>query len=116
MRPPHLVFVFTLLALLPVPSFVLAQEATGGAKVYKQSILSVVWIHSTRPNGLATGSGSLIDAERRLVLTNFHVVEENAKVMVFFPAFREGQPIPEKQYYADRVKRLGVPGKVVALA
>ena len=115
MRSTYLVFVFTLLALLSVPAFVSAQEATGGAKVYKQSIHSVVWIHSTRPNGLATGSGSLIDAERRLVLTNFHVVEENAKVMVFFPAFREGQPIPEKQYYADRVKRLGVPGKVIAL-
>ena len=71
---------------------------------------SVVWVHSTRGRGLATGSGSLIDRGRRLVLTNYHVVEDNPRANVFFPAFRDGQPVSEKKYYLDRASRLGIPG------
>ena len=92
-----------------------AQEPAGGAKVYQQAIPSVAWVHSTRTNGLATGSGSLVDRDKRLVLTNYHVVGENPKTTVFFPVYRDGQPIPERQYYSDRAKRLGTPGRVVAV-
>lgn len=112
---------FALAAALAVPALAAAafpaaaQEVAGGAKVYKAAVPSVVWVHSTRPNGLATGSGSLIDKERRLVLTNYHVVEENPKATIFFPAFRDGHPIPERTYYSDRAARLGIAGKVVAV-
>jgi hypothetical protein len=99
---------------LPVPTLV-AQEPAGGAAIYKKAIPSVVWIHSTRPNGLATGTGALIDKDAKLVLTNFHVVEENPKATIFFPQFRDGSPIPEKQYYTDRTARLGISGRVIAL-
>ncbi len=92
-----------------------AQEPAAGAKVYKQAIPSVVWVHSTRDKGLATGSGSLIDAERRLVLTNYHVVESNPKVTVFFPQFRDGKPIPERDFYRERASRFAIRGSVVAL-
>jgi hypothetical protein len=91
-----------------------AQES-GGGKVYKQAVPSVVWVHSARARGLATGSGSLVDRERRLVLTNYHVVEDTANATVFFPVFRDGQPIAEKSYYKDRLARLAHRGKVVAL-
>ena len=104
-----------LLTLLACPAALPAQEATGGAKVYKEAVGSTVWVHSTRVAGLATGSGSLIDAGRRLVLTNYHVVEDNPRATVFFPEYRDGRPIPERDYYKDRAKRLGVRGKVIAL-
>jgi len=103
------------LLLLLAPARAAAQEAAGGAKVYKDAVASTVWIHSTRTLGLATGSGTLIDAGKRLVLTNYHVVEENPRATVFFPEYRDGRPIPERTYYTDRAKRLGVRGKVVAL-
>ncbi len=103
------------LLLLACPAALSAQEATGGAKIYKDAVASTVWVHSTRTAGLATGSGTLIDANRRLVLTNYHVVEENPRVTIFFPEYRDGRPIPERTYYTDRAKRLGVRGKVVAL-
>ena len=103
------------LLLLAFPAALPAQEATGGAKVYKEAVASTVWVHSTRTAGLATGSGTLIDANRRLVLTNYHVVEENPRVTIFFPEYRDGRPIPDRNYYIDRAKRLGVRGKVVAL-
>jgi len=92
-----------------------AQEPAAGARVYKQAIPSVVWVHSTRDKGRVTGSGSLIDAERWLVLTNYHVVENNSKATVFFPQFREGKPIPERDYYAERAARFAIRGTVIAL-
>ncbi len=96
-----------------------AQDAppavTGGAKVYRQAVPSVAWIQSTRTGGLATGSGALVDEKRRLVLTNYHVVQDNPRVTVFFPELRNGSPVPERDYYQDRAGRLGVPGQVVGL-
>ncbi len=90
-------------------------DAPTGAQIYKKAIPSVVWIHSKRPRGLATGSGSLVDAERRLVLTNYHVVEENPDARVFFPVFRDAVPIAEKVYYQDRARRLAIDAKVIVL-
>lgn len=101
------------LALTGVP--VIAAEPKDGASIYKDAVPSVVWIHSSRNNGMATGSGSLIDKERRIVLTNFHVVQDNPKAKIFFPVFRDGQPIAEKDYYKDRAKRLAIEGRVIAL-
>jgi len=103
------------LLLLLTPAALVAQEATGGAKVYKEAVASTVWVHSTRGLSLATGSGTLIDATHRLVLTNYHVVEENPKATIYFPEYRDGRPIPDRSYYTERAKRLGVRGKVIAL-
>ncbi|MCU0702790.1 MAG: trypsin-like peptidase domain-containing protein [Fimbriiglobus sp.] len=93
----------------------IAQDKSEGSKVYKQAVPSVVWIHSKRDAGLATGSGSLIDKEKRLVLTNYHVVMENPAAKVFFPHFRDGQPVAEKDYYRDRAKRLAIDARVIAI-
>ena len=101
-----------MLALFALP---VAASAQDGAKVYKQAVPSVVWVHSTRDRGMATGSGTLVDKEKRLVLTNYHVVGDNPTAKVFFPVFRDGKPIAERDYYLDRRNRLGIPGKVIAL-
>jgi S1-C subfamily serine protease len=102
------------LALLLLPALPAAARDDGGSKVYKRVVRSVVWVHSPRDRGLATGSGTLIDLDRRLVLTNYHVVEDQAKARVFFPAFRSGQIVSEKKYYTDRIKQFAIPGRVVA--
>jgi hypothetical protein len=97
------------------PALAAAQEPAGGAKIYRQAVPSVVWVHSARDRGLATGSGSLIDRDRRLVLTNYHVVEDNPRAKVFFPAFRDGLPVSERTYYLDRADRFAIPGRIVAV-
>lgn len=107
--------VLTLLAALLPAVAIAADEKSEGAKVYKKAVPGVVWIHSKRDAGLATGSGSLIDKDRRLVLTNYHVVHETPTAKVFFPHFRDGQPVAEKDYYRDRAKRLAIDAKVIAL-
>ena len=87
-----------------------------GVRVYKQILPSTVWVHSERGGGkLATGSGSLIDKSRRLVLTNFHVVGDVKRTTVFFPSFEEKKIVPERKFYLDRAAKLGIAGEVVEL-
>lgn len=62
-------------------------------EIYKELLRSVVWI---RP-GSATGS--LIDREQRLVVTNYHVVNEAKEVRMHFAEFRDGELINDRSYY-----------------
>ncbi len=89
--------------------------ADAAASVYRQVLPSTVWVHSDRGGGrLATGTGSLVDRGRRLVLTNYHVVGEVKKATVFFPDFGpDKKAIPERKHYLDRASRLAIPGEVV---
>src|SRR5690242_3869576 len=85
-----------------------------GVEVYRKVLRSTVWVHSDRGGGrLATGSGSLVDRGRRLVLTNYHVVGDIKRATVFFPVFEGGRAIPNKGYYRQRATQLGIPGDVV---
>jgi V8-like Glu-specific endopeptidase len=85
-----------------------------GVRVYKQVLPSTVWVHSDRGAGkLATGSGSLIDKGRRLVLTNYHVVGDVKRTTVFFPAFDDKKIVPERKFYLERATKLGIAGEVV---
>ena len=101
------------LSLMLTPLVARADEPSIGSRVYKQTLPAVVWIQSARKNGSTSGSGSLVDAERGLVLTNYHVVEDNPRATVFFPLFRDGKAVAEKSYYRDRAARLGVAARVV---
>ena len=82
-----------ILVTLALPAIALPQAtpAEGGVKVYQSVLKSTVWIISQRAEGTVTGSGSLIDRRRRLVLTNYHVVGDVNAVTVMFPAFRDGR-------------------------
>ena len=101
------------LAAQPDPA---APIPDAGVKVYRQVLPSTVWVHSERGNGkLATGSGSLIDKGRRLILTNYHVVGNVNKATIFFPAFEGKKIVPERKFYLERAAKLGIPGEVVEI-
>src|SRR5438270_9043852 len=104
------------LAAFVVPAVGLPQPTPtdGGVKVYQSVLKSTVWIVSHRPEGTVSGSGSLIDRRRQLVLTNYHVVGDVNQVHVLFPAFRGGQVIAERDYYRQRVREQGILGRVKA--
>jgi hypothetical protein len=108
--------ILTLAATMLFPSTGSARDAEDSAKVYQTVLKSIVWIHSARDKGrVATGSGTLIDRQRRLVLTNYHVVGNNDRVTVLFPAYRGTKPIAEREYYLDRLRRDGgIRGRVIA--
>ena len=101
------------------PSRAYAQGGDEGAEtVFKKALPSTVWVCVPQARTenkvlLATGAGALIDAKRRLVVTNYHVVGDKNEAFVYFPAFsRKGELITEKEVYQKTGAR--IPGKVIA--
>jgi S1-C subfamily serine protease len=97
--------------LIAVPTLSIAQE-----NVYKKALPSTLWIVQPISGGrIRMGSGSLIDAQKKLVLTNFHVVGEMKEVVAFFPIFdNKKNLIPERDKYMELLKaKVGIVGKVL---
>jgi hypothetical protein len=86
-------------------------QSDSGIQVYQNVLKSTVWIRSERGSSVATGSGSLIDRRRRLILTNYHVVGNIDRATVHFPMFRGGKVVAERDDYR-RVR--GIRGLVKA--
>ena len=89
-------------------------------EIYNQSIHSVVWILAERGNGIGKGSGVLIDKDRKLVVTNQHVIDNAERVYVFFP-YRDRNGILQKDlvFYQNNVEWLiehkyATTGRVIA--
>ncbi len=58
------------------------------------------------------GAGVVVDAEKKQVVTAYHIVQERAEVIVFFPVDKDRKYVTDVDYYVKN--RLGVRGKVVA--
>jgi S1-C subfamily serine protease len=90
-----------------------ADVGDSGERIYDRTLHSTVWvlmpISGTRAR---TGSGSLIDLNRRLILTNYHVVGDDDNGFVSFPIFQNGKLVAERDAYRAPGKR--IPAKVVA--
>jgi hypothetical protein len=100
--------------LLPAAALPQATPTEGGVKVYQSVLKSTVWIVSQRPEGTVSGSGSLIDRRRQLVLTNYHVVGDVDRAVVMFPAYRDGKVIAERDWYKQHIRERGIRGTVKA--
>jgi hypothetical protein len=100
-----------LLAVATAPSFGLAPrlaaEDLDADVLYNKVVKSCVYIitEMKEKNAYAQGSGSLIDAEQKLILTNYHVVDEEPYVFIQFPMYVKGELITEKDKYKDRWKQ-----------
>jgi S1-C subfamily serine protease len=100
--------------LVPLCAWPIRGQSDSGIQVYQNALKSTVWIQSERGSSLATGSGSLIDRRRCLVLTNYHVVGNIDRASVYFPAYRDGKDvIAERAYYRQHRER-AIRGRVVA--
>src|SRR5262245_39124811 len=89
-----------------------------GKEIYQRTLKSTVWILRAEPyteNGssgiraTSTGSGSLIDVQNRLVLTNYHVVRDHDLAVVFFPTFegKESKLVAERDFYRKQFQQGG---------
>jgi S1-C subfamily serine protease len=89
------------------------ESTDSGERIYDRTLHSTVWIimpvSTTRAR---TGSGSLIDVNRRLILTNYHVVGDDDTGLVSFPIFQGGKLVAERDAYRAPGRR--IPAKVVA--
>jgi tetratricopeptide (TPR) repeat protein len=70
------------------------------SEIYQKTMNAAVWIRSAE----GTGTGWVIDKEARLVITNHHVVGNNASVQVHFPVKKSGKIVAEKNYYINKDK------------
>lgn len=88
-----------------------ATASLSGEQVYRRLLRSAALV--VTDDGL--GTGVLVDAGRRLVVTNDHVVDGAGRVSVLFPLFApNGEPVTEPDRYLKRAKEVGTPGVVVA--
>jgi len=88
-------------ALAPLP----------GREVYRRVLPGVAWVHAP---DRGKGSGWLIDRDRRWLITSYHVVGENKSAEVFFPVFRQDQPIADRDYYHEHRAELVKSGHLVS--
>jgi hypothetical protein len=108
-----------ILTVLAVPTFGLAPRLAAeeeAVELYKKCVKSTVFIVSpVKGGGMAMGSGSLIDKEKKYVLTNFHVVDEEDICFVQFPIYQKnGEILTDKQKYLANVPAgLAVKAKVL---
>lgn len=100
------------LCLMPFLSLIVAADE----KNYARALPSTVWIISSdAEEKTSTGTGVFVDAEKRLVLTNAHVVGDSRSAVVFFPEKESQQPIVQRKHYLDNVLKLAQQGKIVAV-
>jgi tetratricopeptide (TPR) repeat protein len=95
-------------ALLAGPA---ADEPPTAPNVYRHALRSVAWVITSAGD---KGTGWLLDRERRLLVTNFHVVGEANVVEALFPATREGRIVAERAYYTENLHLLKESGRAVA--
>lgn len=93
-----------------------ASTARADADNYSRTLGSTAWIiTSNADNETSTGTGVFVDAEKRLVLTNAHVVGDSRSAVIFFPDMKNGLPEVKRKHYLDNVLKLAQPGKVVGV-
>ncbi len=75
-------------------------------EIYDQAIHSVVWIRTGKGNWIGKGSGFLIDKDRKLIVTNQHVIENAERISVFFPYRDQGRLRKDEDFYLDNMEWL----------
>jgi S1-C subfamily serine protease len=92
----------------------LAAPVRADEKVYQKLLPGAVFIDVKLNNGQNPfGSGVLVDAERKLVVTNCHNVRDQEHVAIAFPARENGKLMSDKTYYGQNYRKLFIPGKVI---
>jgi S1-C subfamily serine protease len=119
LHPRHIAAILLmsgLLSALPTPA-----RAEDPDVIYARAIRGVVYIENTIPGqGVLSGSGFLVDRERKLIATAYHVTAGEEFMDVYFPARGgDGGLIVDRDYYRKNRKVLGrlgfyAPGRVVA--
>jgi S1-C subfamily serine protease len=94
---PRILSLAVVLGVVAVPGPAQGSDR-GGRKVYQKAVRSVVWI--VRTDG-TTGTGWVADADARLVVTNYHVVGQDRRVLILQPRFEDGVLVAERERYLD---------------
>lgn len=84
-------------------------------EIYNETLKSTAWVLAKSDGSTSSGTGVLVDAEKKLLVTNFHVVGNARAAVIFFPELKNGKPVVERSSYLKNVKKLGVRGRVLGV-
>lgn len=81
-------------------------ERLTSAEIYQKVLRGSVWVVMLDGNQIAGhGTGWVLDVERRLIVTNHHVIGDSTKsVIAFFPVFEKGELNTDPKYYTSYVR------------
>ena len=82
---------------------------------YQTALKSTVWVLAKTAGETSSGTGVLVDVEKKLVITNFHVVGEARAAVIFFPDYKNEKADVTRKHYLDNVKTLGIRGRVLSV-
>lgn len=92
-----------------------ASTALADAQIYSDTVACTTWVLTKVDGKTSSGTGVLVDAEKKLVITNFHVVGEARSAIIFFADMKDGKPVTSRTHYVDNVTKLGLKGRVLAV-
>lgn len=93
----------------------LAANAKADAETYKETLKSTAWVLAKSDGATSSGTGVLVDEDKKLLVTNFHVVGNARTAVIFFPEMKDGKPEVERKHYLDKVGKIGIKGRVLAV-
>jgi serine protease Do len=93
----------------------MVHAARANEQVYQKVLPGTVWVMSPRGfDKVSSGSGALVNLAKRWVITNYHVVEDQSEVVIFFPTEVDGQVANQRDYYLRNRDKVGIRGRVIA--
>jgi len=90
-------------------------KANADVEIYNRTLKSTAWVLAKTGGETSSGTGVLVDTEKKLLITNFHVVGEARAAVLFFPEMKNEKPIVDRQHYLKNVKKLGIRGRVLGV-
>ncbi len=93
-----LVLGLALFLLAALPASAPADGLTSN-DLYQQTLRSTAMVVVPNGDKASQGTGWLVDRERKLLVTNRHVVSGQKQILAIFPAFRDGKLITDRNYY-----------------
>jgi S1-C subfamily serine protease len=113
--PINLKQAFASMAVLTLALFH-ARLSNADPQVYERTLRSTAWIVSPlAKENISFGTGFIADVKRKWIVTNYHVVEDRKKTVVFFPVYRSDRVVSEPKHYMDNIDKLGIAGTVIAV-
>jgi S1-C subfamily serine protease len=85
-------------------------RAADAADLHTRLLFATAWVRAATEG---VGAGWVVDAKRRWLITNLHVVGDQDRVEAIFVVTKDGKPISERSYYLENQKRLHEQGRAV---
>jgi S1-C subfamily serine protease len=98
------------IVIISIASLALVDVALANENVYDKTLQSTAWILGAT----STGTGVLVDEDKKLILTNCHVTQGQEKIHVVFPVMNSDRAESDGEFYLNDLDKYGTVGTVVA--